>query len=55
MTTIKALTVVMLLSATVATPTFAKGKIHHQSFRGAYNQVIEPSYAARGFAIRAEY
>jgi len=48
MTTIKALTVVMLLSATVATPTFAKGKIHHQSFRGAYNQVIEPSYAARG-------
>jgi hypothetical protein len=48
MTRIQALTVAMLLSTAVATPAFAKSKVHHESFRGAYNQVIEPSYAASG-------
>ena len=48
MTRIQALTVAMLLTTAVATPAFAKGKVHHESFRGAYNQVIEPSYAAPG-------
>jgi hypothetical protein len=48
MTRIQALTVAMLLSTAVATPAFAKSNVHHESFRGAYNQVIEPSYVAPG-------
>jgi hypothetical protein len=44
----KALTVVILLSTAIATPAFAKGRAHHESFRNSYNQVIEPSYAAPG-------
>ena len=46
MTKIKTLTAVMILSTAVATPVFAKGSVHHdQSFRGAYNQMSEPSFA----------
>lgn len=51
MTRMKTLTVLMLLSAAVATPAFANSRIHHyQSFRGAYDQV-EPSYAAPYYAV----
>jgi hypothetical protein len=46
MTKIKTLTAVVILSTAVATPVFAKGNLpHHESFRGAYNQVTEPSFA----------
>jgi hypothetical protein len=46
MTKIKTLTAVMILSTAVATPVFAKGSFHHdRSFRGAYNQMSEPSFA----------
>jgi hypothetical protein len=46
MTNLKTLTAVMILSATVATPVFAKGRVYHdESFRGAYNQMSEPSFA----------
>ena len=44
----KALTVMILLSTAIATPAFAKGRTHHESFRNTYNQVIEPSYVAPG-------
>jgi hypothetical protein len=48
MTKTKILTAVVLLSTAVAAPAFAKARVHHQSFRNSYNQVIEPSYAAPG-------
>jgi hypothetical protein len=46
MTNLKALTAVIILSATVATPVFAKehGRAYDR-YRGAYNQLSEPSYA----------
>ena len=46
MTKIKTLTAVIILSTAVATPVFAKGGTYHnRSFRGAYNQMTEPSFA----------
>jgi hypothetical protein len=46
MTYVKTLSAVIILSAAVATPAFAKehGRTYDQ-YRGAYNQMIEPSYA----------
>ena len=44
MTKIKTLTALLLLSTAVATPVLAKD-YHHRSFRGAYNQMTEPSFA----------
>jgi hypothetical protein len=46
MTNLKALTAVLILSAAVATPVFAKehGRAYDQ-FRGAYNSLNGPSYA----------
>jgi hypothetical protein len=49
MTKLKALSAVIILSAAVATPVFAKSTHHGRAldrFRGAYNQVTGPSYAA---------
>jgi hypothetical protein len=43
MTKIKTLTAVMILSAAVATPGFAKDSAHH--FRGAYNSMTDSSFA----------
>lgn len=46
MTKIKTLTAVMILSTAVVTPVFAKANLpHNESFRGAYNQMTEPSFA----------
>jgi hypothetical protein len=46
MTKIKTLTALMIVSAAIATPALAKSGAHHnESFRGAYNQVTEPSFA----------
>jgi hypothetical protein len=46
MTKIKTLTALVILSTAVATPVFAKGVAYHnQTFRGAYNQMTEPSFA----------
>ena len=48
MTKLSTLSAVMILAATVATPAFARPIHHtraHSDFRGAYNQMIEPSYA----------
>jgi len=46
MTKIKTLTAIMILSTAVATPVFAKGNLsHNETFRGAYNQMSEPSIA----------
>lgn len=46
MTKIKTLTAVMILSTAVATPVFAKGNLpRNETFRGAYNQMTEPSFA----------
>jgi hypothetical protein len=46
MTNLKALTAVMILSAAVATPAFAKEHGHaYDRYRGAYNQMSVPSYA----------
>lgn len=43
----KTLTALMILSTAIATPVFAKGGTYrNESFRGAYNQVTEPSFAA---------
>lgn len=43
MTKMKTLTALMILSAAIATPAFAKGGTYrNESFRGAYNQVTEP-------------
>jgi hypothetical protein len=49
MTNMKALSAVVILSAAIATPVFAQGPHHgrvHDQFRGAYNQVNGPVYAA---------
>jgi hypothetical protein len=48
MTRTKLLSAVLILSATVATPVFAQdhGRAHVRHFRGAYNQMIGPSYYA---------
>ena len=50
MTKMKTLSAVAILSATVATPVFAQpthhSRIHVRHFRGAYNQMIGPSYYA---------
>lgn len=46
MTKIKTLTAVMILSTAVVTPVFAKANLpHNENFRGAYNQMTEPSFA----------
>ena len=45
MTKIKTLTALVILSTAVATPVFAKGGTYHnETFRGAYNQMTEPSF-----------
>ena len=46
MTNLKAISAVVILSAAIATPAFAKdhGRAYDR-YRGAYNQMIEPSYA----------
>ena len=48
MTNMRALGAVIILSAAVATPVFAQdhGRAHVRHFRGAYNQMIGPSYNA---------
>lgn len=50
MTKMKALSAVVILSAAIATPAFAQGPVHHgrahDQFRGAYNQLNGPVYAA---------
>jgi hypothetical protein len=49
MTKMKALSAVVILSAAVATPVFAQPTHHGRSydqFRGSYNQLNGPSYAA---------
>ena len=48
MTKMKALSAVIILSAAVATPVFAQdhGRAYVRHFRGAYNQMIGPSYYA---------
>jgi hypothetical protein len=47
MTKMKTLTAVVILSTAVATPVFAKGGAYrNETFRGAYNQVTAPSFAA---------
>src|ERR1700759_5108713 len=46
MTKMKTLTALVILSTAVATPVFAKGGTYHnETFRGAYNQMTEPSFA----------
>jgi hypothetical protein len=49
MTKLKTLSAVAILSAAVATPVFAQpthhSRVHVRHFRGAYNQMIGPSYA----------
>jgi hypothetical protein len=45
MTKLKALNAVIILSAAIATPVFAQPVHHARNFRGAYNQMTEPSYA----------
>jgi hypothetical protein len=47
MTKLKTLSAVVILSAAVATPAFAQPHhAHVRHFRGAYNQMIGPSYYA---------
>jgi hypothetical protein len=47
MTKMKALSAVAILSAAIATPVFAQGPHHGRAqFRGAYNQMNGPVYAA---------
>ena len=48
MTKMKTLSAVIILSAAVATPVFAQdhGRAHVRHFRGAYNEMIGPSYYA---------
>ena len=49
MTKMKTLTAVIILSATVATPVLAQPTHHgraYDRYRGAYNQLNGPSYAA---------
>jgi hypothetical protein len=47
MSKFKTLSAAMILSAAVATPVIAQTAHHHgrANFRGAYNQMTEPSYA----------
>jgi len=46
MTNMKALSAVIILSAAVTTPVFAKGHGRaYDRYRGAYNQLSEPSFA----------
>jgi hypothetical protein len=45
MTKMKALCAAIILSAAIATPVFAQPVHHARNFRGAYNQMNEPSYA----------
>ena len=49
MTQLRKLTAVIIFSAAIATPAFAK-PVHygraHNDFRGSYDQMIGPSYAA---------
>jgi hypothetical protein len=46
MTNVKTLSVVIVLSAAVATPVFAKGHGHAlDRYRGTYNQLSAPAYA----------
>ena len=46
MTKLKTISAVIILSAAVATPVLAQPTNHGRAhFRGAYNQMIEPSYA----------
>jgi hypothetical protein len=64
MTKIKTLSAVIILGAAVATPAFAQDaetiapkathhvRAHAKNYRGAYNQVTEPAYAAPRFAGR---
>jgi hypothetical protein len=46
------LSAALLLSAAVATPVFAQdhGRAHVRHFRGAYNQMIGPSYYAAPYS-----
>jgi hypothetical protein len=46
MTKLKTLSAVVILSAAVTTPVFAHPTHHVRHFRGAYNQMIGPSYYA---------
>ena len=52
MTKMKTLHAVIILSAAIATPVFAQdhGRAHVQHFRGAYNQMIGPSYYAAPYS-----
>jgi hypothetical protein len=54
MTTLKILTAAMLLSSAVAAPALAKDRLHHEAVRRAYNQVVDPSYAAPASPGRVE-
>jgi hypothetical protein len=45
MTTMKTLSAAIILSAAIATPVFAQPTHHVRNFRGAYNQLNEPSFA----------
>ena len=46
MTKLKTLSAAIILSAAVATPVLAQPAHHGRAnYRGAYNQLIEPSYA----------
>jgi hypothetical protein len=49
MTNVKTLSAVIILATAIATPAFAKehGRANDR-YRGAYNQMIEPSFAAPG-------
>ena len=48
MTNVKTLSVVIVLSAAVVTPVFAKGHGHaFDRYRGAYNQLSAPADAGR--------
>ena len=47
MTTLKTLSAAIILSAAVATPVIAQPAHHGRAnYRGAYNQMIDPSFAA---------
>jgi hypothetical protein len=52
MTRTKVLSAALILSATFATPVFARdhGQTHVRHFRGAYNQMIGPSYYAAPYS-----
>ena len=46
MTKMKTLSAVVMLSTAIATPVLAKGGTYHdETFRRAYNQMTEPSFA----------